>query len=221
MAILGAVISNRRITGFLGKAVGWGGPGKPIRPSPARGVKQLRIGLALAIGIAFGLELPAQAEISKAYQIKAVFLFNFTQFVTWPTNAFPDTQSPFTIGVLGDDPFGGFLDETVAGEKVDGHALVVQRYHQVDEIKNCQILFISASEAARFKSIVARLRGRSILTVGDVDSFAMEGGMVRFVTEDNKIHFRVNVEAARAAGLTISSELLRLAEIVNPGGNAP
>jgi len=173
--------------------------------------------IAFALLLSGVLESPAQAEISKEYQIKAVFLFNFAQFVAWPTNAFPDAQTPLTIGVLGDDPFDAFLDETVQGEKVDGHPLVIQRYRNVEDVKNCQILFISRSESERMEQIFADLKGKNILTVGDMDGFAKNGGVIRFVTEENRIHFRINLEAAKNANLTISSKLLRLAEIVQPG----
>src|SRR5947207_13490122 len=90
------------------------------------------------------LFVPWKAEAqSKEYQIKAVFLFNFAQFVDWPTNAFPEVQTPLVIGVLGEDPFGSYLDETVRGEKVNNRPLVIQRYRRADEIKSCHILFIS------------------------------------------------------------------------------
>ena len=163
------------------------------------------------------LERSAQAEISKEYQVKAVFLFNFAQFITWPTNAFPDAQTPLTIGVLGDDPFADFLDETVRGEKVGGHPLAIQRYQRVEDIQSCQILFISRSESRRIKRILEDLKGRNILTVGDIEGFLKNGGAIRFVTEANKIHFRINLEAAKSANLIISSKMLRLAEIVEPG----
>ena len=180
--------------------------------------KWFRIWLAVSAWLFSGaLELPAQTEISKEYQIKAVFLFNFTQFVEWPANAFPDAQTPLTIGVLGNDPFDAFLDETVQGEKVNGHPLVIQRYRHVEDVKNCQILFVSRSENGRMEHILADLKGRNILTVGDMAGFAKNGGIVRFVTAQNKIHFRINLAAAKSANLTISSKLLRLAEIVEPG----
>jgi hypothetical protein len=166
------------------------------------------------------LPLSAQTpsgSVSKAYQIKAVFLFNFSQFVSWPASSNPGAAAPFTIGVLGDNPFGNYLAETVRGEKVNGRDLVVQQYRRVEDATNCEILFISQSESRHFKDDLAALRGRNILTVGDTDGFAKNGGMVRFVTEQNKIHFRIDLEAAKAANLTISSQLLRLAEIINPG----
>jgi hypothetical protein len=159
-----------------------------------------------------GLSLSAQTATSPEYQVKAVFLFNFAQFVDWPPKAFPEAQTPLVIGILGEDLFGSYLDETVRGEKANDRPLVVQRYHRIGEIKTCHVLFISRSESARLEEILAGLKGRSILTVGDTDDFALRGGMIRFVTEKNKIRMRINLEAVKAANLTISSKLLRLAE---------
>jgi hypothetical protein len=159
------------------------------------------------------LKLSAQTAISLENQVKATFLFNFARFVDWPAKAFSDADAPFIIGVLGEDPFGSYLDETVRGERVNGHPLTVQRYRRVNEIKACQVLFISRSEADRLEQILASLRGRSILTVGDTDDFAARGGMIRLAPEKNKVRMRVNLNAVKAATLTISSKLLRVAEI--------
>lgn len=154
---------------------------------------------------------------SDEYQIKAVFLYNFAHFTEWPASALDDANSPLVIGVLGDDPFSGSLDELVRGEKVNRHPLIVQRYRQAEDIKVCHVLFVSRSEMKHLERVLSTLKSRSVLTVGEADGFAKRGGMIRFVTENNKIRFRINVEAARAANLTISSKLLRAAEIVAPG----
>jgi len=151
------------------------------------------------------------------YQLKAVFLFNFAQFVEWPRDVFPEPRSPVVIGILGEDPFGSSLDETVRGEDVDSRPLVVQRYRSPDEIRACHILFVSRSEAAHLDQIVMSLRGRKILTVCDAEGSARRGVMIRFVTEKNKIRLRINLEATKASDLTISSKLLRGAEIVTSG----
>ena len=158
-----------------------------------------------------------QAAAPTEYQLKAVFLFNFAQFVDWPQESFPEAQMPLVIGVLGEDPFGTYLDEIVKGETVNNRQLEIQRYHQVDEIKTCHILFISQSESKRLEQILNTLKGRNILTVSDSVGFTRYGGMIRFVTEKNKLRLRINLEAATAANLTISSKLLRPAEIVTPG----
>src|ERR1700694_3672624 len=142
-----------------------------------------------------GLTLRGQAPISPEHQVKAVFLFNFAQFVEWPPKAFPEAQTPLIIGVLGEDPFGSYLDETVRGEKVNNRPLVVQRYRRVGEIKICHVLFISRSETDRLEQVLASVKGRSILTVGDADDFIARGGMIRLVTERNKIRIRINLAA--------------------------
>ena len=174
--------------------------------------------VAFAPALTAWRDLPAQTAPAQEYQLKAVFLFNFAQFVEWPPQAIPDRQVPLVIGVLGEDPFGAYLDETVRDEKVNNRPLAVQRYRRVEEIKSCHVLFISRSESDRLDEIFAGLKGRNILTVSDADGFAQRGGMIRFVTEKNKIRLRINLDAAKAANLTISSKLLRPAEIVGPGG---
>ena len=159
-----------------------------------------------------GQVLPVQSAPAAEYQVKAVFLFNFAQFVEWPPSAFPQSQTPLVIGVLGQDPFGSYLDETVRGERVNNRPLIVRRYRRVEEIQTCHVLFISRSEADRLDQILASLKYRKILTVADVESASGSRVMIRFVTQQNKIRLRINPEAARAANLTISSKLLRLGE---------
>lgn len=182
---------------------------KPFRPS--RRWRLSACFLMLLVNLAWS------ASTAPEYQVKAVFLFNFTQFVEWPATAFSSANSPLIIGVLGEDPFGAFLDETVRGETVNQRSLQVQRYSRVEEINNCHVLFISNSEAARQQQILSKLKGKSILTVGESDGFSRNGGVIRFATIANKIRLRINLEAAKEAELTISSKLLRPAEIVKAG----
>jgi len=163
-----------------------------------------------------GLDASAQTGASKEYQVKAVFLFNFAQFVEWPRAAFSGATSPLVIGILGGDPFGAYLEETVREEKVNNRPLEIQRYHGVEEIKTCHVLFISRSEAKHLEQILVSLKDRSILIVGDGDDFIQRGGMIRLATAQNKIRLIINVDAAKAANLTISSKLLRAAELVTP-----
>lgn len=151
----------------------------------------------------------------KEYQVKAVFLFNFAQFVDWPQEAFPSLDSPLVIGILGDDPFGPYLDEAIKGERVNNRPMIVRRYQRVEDIKVCHILFISRSEGSRMEKVLQQLKGRSILTVGDTDGFSEIGGIIRFAVESSKVRLKINLRAAKDAHLTISSKLLRPAEIVS------
>lgn len=171
--------------------------------------------LVLSSGNSLGL----MASTPREYQLKAGFLYHFAHFVGWPPNAFSTSDSPMVVGVLGNDPFAHDLDDIVRGEKVNNHPLVVQRYQQVDEVKACHILFVSQSETKRLEQILVALKNRSILTVGDIDDFAKRGGVIRFLTNKNKIRFTINQEAAKAANLTISSKLLRVTENIAEGGD--
>jgi hypothetical protein len=162
-------------------------------------------------------QTPAQGSVAPEYQVKAVFLFNFAQFVEWPPSAFPDSAAPLVICVFGEDPFGPYLDETVRGETVQAHPLAVQRYHRVEETRGCHILFVGRQEQDRLDEILDTLKGRPALTVSDAEGFAGRGGMIRFVTDRHRIRLRINLEAARDAHLTLSSKLLRPAQIVRTG----
>jgi hypothetical protein len=171
--------------------------------------------LLLVFILLSGMRFPPQIETSREYQLKAAFLYNFTQFVEWPEGSLPE-DTPFVIGILGKDPFGNYLDELVDGEKVNGHPLIVQRFTSVDEIKTCHILFINVSDKSQLQAILKNLKSNNVLTVGDATHFSKNGGIVRFYTEDNKTRIHINLEAAKQADLTISSKLLRLAGIVDP-----
>jgi hypothetical protein len=177
--------------------------------------KVKRISFLLIFFMCVG-ELSAQPSASPEYQIKAVFLYNFTQFIDWPPSAFADAQSPFIIGVLGQDPFGKYLDETVSNEKVNGHPIIIKRYQHVGEVSGCQIVFVSQSFNDDLEEVINNFKGKDILTVSDLTGFAKKGGMIRFMNESNRIKIRINLDAVKASNLVVSSKLLRLAEIVTP-----
>jgi hypothetical protein len=164
----------------------------------------------LLMASAFGL---AAAPVSE-YQVKAVFLFNFAHFVEWPATAFRSADAPFVIGVLGTDPLGTNLDEVARGEVVNKHPLVIERYHSAADIGDCQILFIPTTELAHLSEILLALKGRSVLTVTDAKDTAQRGVVIALITQDNRIRLRIDVGAAKAGNLVISSKLLRPAEIV-------
>jgi hypothetical protein len=161
----------------------------------------------------------AQKTPVREYQLKAAFLFNFTQFVEWPAGSFSTPKSPIIIGILGSNPFGSYMNELVTGEEVNGRPLVVQHYKTAEEVKACHVLFINIPKQQKPENIIAGLKGKNILTVGESENFIKEGGIIKFSMIDNKIHFQINPEAAKTAGLIVSSKLLRLAEITIPKKN--
>ncbi len=152
------------------------------------------------------------------YQVKAAYLFNFLKFVEWPDDAFADSLAPIVIGIVGDDPFGSALPEVVVGKTVQGRDLVIRKYHMGENLRGASILFISASEKKRLPQILASLHGSSALTVADMDGFLDEGGMIQFLSENDRVRFSINVDATSRARLKVSSKLLSLARAV--GKNA-
>ena len=167
------------------------------------------VGLFLAF-----ITTPVRAETSREYQLKAVFLFNFAQFTDWPTNAFTNSTAPIVIGILGEDPFGDFLDATVRGETVNGRKLEIQRFRRVEEIQTCHILFISGSEDRRLERILQALKARPILTVTDIEGPLTRGTMVRLLMEKNRIRIRIDMAPIHEAKLEVSSKLLRASDVV-------
>lgn len=151
------------------------------------------------------------------YQVKAAFLFNFTQFVEWPEDAFADDTSPLVVAVLGEDPFGGYLDKLLEGEKVNGHPLEVRRYSPDEKVEGCHVLFIKLKSKEQLEEALEPLKNRSILTVSDMADFTRYGGMIQFFLRENRIRIRISPEPASDADLVVSSKLLRLAEIEGSG----
>lgn len=184
-----------------------------IRSGAVRRLAALWCLAALVLGPATAALFSAPAP-SREYQIKAVFLYNFVQFVEWPDNAFADAAEPLKIGVLGEDPFGPALDEAVRGETVRSRGLVVKRARRLSELGDCQLVFFTKAEAWQVSEQGEELGGRPVLTVGDTADFARRGGVIAFYPEGNKIRFEINVGVARKLGVKISSELLELGKIV-------
>ena len=180
-----------------------------------------KLRLLLVAGACLFVQALSAADAPTENQVQAVFLFNFSRFVEWPPQAFAAPSDPFVIGIVGTDPFGARLDEAVHNEQINGHALTVRRFRSISEVDNCQILFIDRSEIGRLSLILAALDHHSTLTVSQADGAAQRGVMIQFATENSRIRLRINVDSARAAGLTISSKLLRPAEIIGTGAKEP
>jgi len=151
---------------------------------------------------------------SSEYLVEAGFTYNFAKLMEWPASAFPQTDSPIVIGVLGTDPFGGTLDEVLKGKTANGRGFVVRHLKWGTDLKDCNILFVGASESVHMDEIFRIVKGLPILTIGETPGFAQRGGIINFVLEDDKVRFEVNVDAAKQADINISSRLLSLAKIV-------
>jgi YfiR/HmsC-like len=174
-----------------------------------------KLGRLLCMAVSLGLIAPVAAPAASQpleYQVKAGFLLNFTKFIEWPPAAFGAADSPLTICILGDDPFGNTLDQVVAGEVVNGRKLMVQRIKQPPASNSCQVVFVSKSETEVSKTLSAM--GTGVLTIGEGEDFIREGGMVAFQLENRKVRFGISKTKAENAGLKLSSKLLNVAKSV-------
>jgi hypothetical protein len=167
-----------------------------------------------AVCLTMAVAGPAAAQ-GLEYEVKAAFLYNFSKFVEWPPESLrPD--EPFRICLLGDDPFGGRLERTVAGDSVDGHPIAVEHVPVDAGHASCQILFVPRSQTGHVATLVRALDNIAVLTVGESPGFLAAGGIINLVVEGGHVRFDVNVDRGSALGLRISSKLLRVAR--NTGG---
>jgi hypothetical protein len=163
-----------------------------------------------ALSLAFG----AQAQAVEEYQVKAAFLYNFAKFIDWPADAFKSPKDPLVVCVLGQNPFGGALEDVIRGKTVEGRPFALRQISNAEEASSCQILFVSSESGKQFRSLAGNLKPAGILTIGEAPGFASSGGVVNFKLDQGRVRFEINVDAAEHAQLHISSKLLSLAQIV-------
>lgn len=171
--------------------------------------------LLMAAGFFHCAACAAQAlpNTIQAHQARAASLHNLAKFVEWPDGP-AGTGGPLVVAVFGADPVGPVLERLVWGGTVNGRPLVVRYAHRVEELLPCHVLFIGSSDRKRLGEILRAVGNASVLTVSDAEEFLQLGGAVRFTVEESTVRFRINLEAARRAGLQISSKLLSLAKAV-------
>ncbi len=172
--------------------------------------------LLLACGLTVGSQSLVRADgVEKAaYPLKLAFLYQFAQFVQWPSEAFQNPRSPLRVCVVGADPFDPGLEEDLETRTVDQHPVMIMRLKPGGNLKACHVVFVPAGERKQTANIIESLKHSPVLTVGEVSGFAEQGGIINFCTESNKLRFEINLDAARQTPLAISSKVLALARIV-------
>jgi hypothetical protein len=179
----------------------------------ARNRLHLSIVVAVAMGVCCLGQPYAEAPPAQEYQVKAAFIYNFAKFIEWPPGVFPDSQAPLVLCIVGVDPFGLALD-TLQEKTVKDRKLVIHKSTQVGDLASCHMAFICASEKERLAQLLNVLQQAHVLTISDGESFLQAGSIIDLITVNNKIGFEINMDAAQRAGLTISSQLLKLATTV-------
>lgn len=154
--------------------------------------------------------------INREYPIKAAFLYNFGNYVTWPEDAFAQPQAPFVVGILGSAPFGDSLDRIAAAKKIGGRRIVFEQLSAESSAEHCQILFVTrVASQTDVAAALAKLRNKPVLIVGESANFASHGGCVNFIVEGNKTRFEINAAEAKRRQLQVSAKLLSLARVVD------
>ena len=167
---------------------------------------------SLTIVLSTRLSAGVNAEPLDEYRVKAAFLYNFAKFVDWPAEAFQYAGAPFSICVLGEDPFGRALDDVAAGKSLGERPVAVRRIADARQTSGCHILFVGSSADKRVLSVLATAKQPGLLTVGDAGNFTSEGIIITFTMEKGKVRFEINRTAADRTGLRISAKLLSLAQ---------
>lgn len=179
--------------------------------------KRLQIKFYLVVFLYLLISLVNHAVLAARideYEMKAIYLYNFAKFITWPNAAFSSTEAPFQLCIMGVDPFDGQLEATIKDGTVKERTLEVRYLTDTQKVKGCHILFISHSEEPRLTKILAFVKQSAILTVSEIDDFVTRGGMIQFYMLDNKVRFSVDPQTLSETGLKASSYLLQLAKII-------
>jgi hypothetical protein len=154
----------------------------------------------------------AQSPTVPEYSVKAAFIYNFAKFVEWPDQTSGDPKTPLVLCVIGRGPARNAFSE-LKNRAVKGKELDIQYNDEIFSLRQCNIIYISSSDAGRTADILDAVRGESVLTIGESPEFIRSGGIINFTFVDKKIRFQINLPAAVRARLSISSQLLKLADI--------
>jgi len=177
------------------------------RPSRAR-----RVLLGLALFLLHGE--PPRAQRVDEEQVKAAYVYNFAKFTEWPANAFMSANDPIRVCVLDDQPFHSQLMQIIRDKRIGDRVVLAVSVQNPEKARNCHILFINSTHNVEAARLFESLRGSSVLTVGETESFVDRGGTISFVTQDGQVHFQVNHRAATESGIRLSSRLLSVARKV-------
>ncbi|MDB5284873.1 MAG: putative transrane protein [Bacteroidota bacterium] len=150
-------------------------------------------------------------EDNEEYNIKAAFIYRFTNYIDWDS-LIPGKE--FTIGIIGSSPVKSQLDEIAKTKTVKDKKIIIVQFNKPEDIGPCQILFISQKTSFHLGDILAKVPGKGTLTISEKEGYAKKGAAINFIEVDNKLKFEANPKGISAAGLKASSQLLKLAIIV-------
>jgi hypothetical protein len=167
--------------------------------------------LVAATGVLLSFAPGARAQLHDEHAVKVAFVFNLTKYVEWP-----QTNNQISIGVVGDGGMGELLKSMLEGKTSESRSIHVVLSPSEAEIEHCSLIYIADPSPKRIHAVLNQVRGKSILTVGDSDTFVRQGGMVALVTVGQQVQIQIGLETAQQSRLKISSRLLNIATLVTP-----
>ena len=178
------------------------------------------VAAAAVIGTALLIATSAQGSLPHEDAVKAAFLYNFTKFVDWPEGAFAGSGAPFNVCVYADDGFQRELRSILSNEQVRGRRITITPLKNGDDLRTCHLVYFGPQHLDRSARRLPTLKQAPVLTVGEGRRFLEQGGLIAFLLEDNRVRFDISKRAADAAGLIVSSKLLRVARQID-GSSLP
>jgi hypothetical protein len=179
------------------------------------GASAVLVRFAGVFALALLFVLPAPAQMQNESSVKAAFVYNLTKYVEWP-----QTITTLRIGVIGDGPMGATLQSQMAGKSSESRAIQVLLSPSEEALTRCSILYITYRSPKKIREVLGMIRNANVLTIGEADSFARDGGMISLVTVSDHVQLQVNLEATQGSHLKVSSRLLNLATLVRSTSGA-
>jgi len=150
-------------------------------------------------------------------RVKAAYLYKFAGYIEWPAKSFSRSDTPVTIGVMGNELLAAELIQAVTGRTVNDRVVTVKRLKAGDSLAGIHVLFIGKTESARLNQLAQSAQPRSILTVTESDGALAHGSVINFVLNDGRVRFEIALDSAEKSGLKLSSRLLAVAQEVRTG----
>lgn len=152
-----------------------------------------------------------QSLVGPEYEVKMGFIYNFARFVTWPKEVFSDSDDPLNFCFFSDHPAANVLFK-LNGQDVQNRKLTVRKIESEIIEGECHILFFGTEDETFIRRALATIRGKHILSIGEVDGFAQMGGVINFYNQNNRLRFEVNRDATKRENLKFSAQLLQAAQ---------
>ena len=153
-------------------------------------------------------------EEQPEFVVKTAFIYNFLKFTQWPNGTFAKPDSPTVVCTIGTDPYGGALN-VLTSKHIDSHPITLERSVPANALGKCNAIIVSGQSSSQAQAAIEPFKTHPVLTIGDSPDFASAGGIIGLVTVDQQVRFQINIGAIHRSGLSISSQLLKIAILVD------